>query len=114
MMIGTKLRLLSMKRGLLGEVAKIILSNVRHQDDNSFREWMKDVINNGCAYSSILRFQTNNELHNFYERNKNEIELKVWLHETENNQALEVIGDQNNVYAMFAFEKTIEKLYAII
>lgn len=104
MKLSTRLRLISMKGDIRGHVARIILNNVGEDGDIGIATWIRDVLNNGCPYSDIKGLKFHNEIQAFYDKNKMDIEMLVFLYETTKNRKLEVIDPICSTYSWFAFE----------
>lgn len=110
MRISTKLRILSMKNGIRGNVAKIILNNVENGTDIEIARWIKDVVNNGCAYSNVKGLRYHLELEDFYKKNETDIELIVFLYETSPNTISEKVDEHHGKRSWFAFEQMLAEL----
>ena len=110
MRISSKLRLLSMRNNLQGEVAKIIFDNVDEDTNISIIRFMKDIVNNGCAYSYLKGLQYHKEMQDFYSRNKQDIDLAIFLYETSRNSKLDIAGNKESEHAWFAVEEVVKEL----
>lgn len=75
MKISTRLRLLSMKKGIKGEVASLILKNTKTEDPIEIARWMKDVANNGLAYSAVDGLQYGEDFRRFHKRHEQDIQI---------------------------------------
>lgn len=73
---------------------------------------MKDVVLNGCAYSNIRGLKYHNEMQSFYSKHEQEIQLMVFLYETNRNiqQRIEIVNDKNTTYGWWAFEQITTEL----
>ena len=105
---------MSLKHGLRGAVAKIILDNLDYEDDIIIGRWMRDVSLNGVAYSDVKGMRYHNELVDFYNKHSMDIEVLVWDYETGPNGPITINGSKESAYAWYAFETTICHLMNVL
>ena len=114
MNISTRLRLLSTKNTLRGNVAQILLNNVDSTDNVEIVRYMKDIANNGCAYVMVKGMVYHNEIQNFYNRHIEEIDRMVWMYEcNKENTKIEIVSNAKVSHAWWAFEMTVKTLMDI-
>lgn len=109
MKITTRLKLLSIKKGIRGDVATIVLRNVNSNDPYDIARWMKDVVNNGVLTSPIHGFYDRDEILSFHIRNQMDIELIMFQYRIDKNIIIKPMSEpaMKVEEACVAFEQTI-------
>lgn len=88
-----------------------ILENAAGDSDEEINDWLKDLLNQGCASGMVGELITYEDTHKFYSKFYYEIEEIRIEWEEEIGEAINV-GNQDlkNFYAWFAFEYTARKI----
>ena len=110
MNLSTKLRLISMGNDLKAAVANVILENTDEKNNAGITQFMKDISNNGCAYSNLKGLQYHGEMQDFFKKYAMDIEMVIFLYNTGKDVEIKDFKDNDSEKSWFAVEEMINEL----